>query len=238
MATRLELQTRVQANLGRIGVTTAESTAVQTWIDQAIREDVCADHAWSGMEFTRTRSLIVGTDTYAFQNPTVFKDIRFLTLRPAVGQDYYQLQEITLESLRDRSLFTEQSNERPIAFARDADSYIVAPIPDATYPVREYVYEYPAALSADGSTNFATLYNPKLVEYGATIRAALFYGENDMYALFSQAYANELAKAMGVDRKRLSPAKMTIRPSDAAGTPEPGLARGGGWRRVPYDWAN
>lgn len=238
MATRLELQNRVQANLGRIGVTTAESTAVQTWIDQAIREDVCADHSWSGMEFTRTRSTVATTDTYAFQNPTVFKDCRYIMLRQATGQDYILLEEVTLDALYDRTLFTEQQNSVPRAWARDADSYVLRPIPDAIYPMRERVWEFPASLSGDSSTNFATLYNPKLVEYGATMRAAIFYGENDMYALYSQAYASEMAKAVGVDRKRLSPAKMTIRPSAAAGAPEPGLSGAQGWRRAPYDWAN
>lgn len=227
----------MQANLGRIGVATAESTAVQTWIDQAIREDICADHSWSGMEFTRTRTLTPSTGSYAFANATVFKDCRWIMLQRATGEDYHFLEEVTLDALYDPTLFTEQDEGVPRAWARDGDSYVLRPIPDDDYAVRERVWEYPASLSGDSSTNFATLYTPKLVEIAATRYGCMFYGELDAFQYWTQIYQNELAKAVGIDRKRLSPAKMTVRPSAAAGTPEPGLS-GAGPRRTPYDWAN
>lgn len=238
MASRLEIQQRVQANLQRVGVTTAENTAVQTWIDQVIREDICADHSWSGMEFTRTRNTVAGTDTYAWANPTVFKDCRYIMLQRSTGEDYFLLQEITLDALTDRRWFTEQQDNTPRAWARDADSYVLRPIPDAIYPVRERVWEYPAALATDGASNFATLYNPRLVELGVTTRACLYYGEVESYQAYLAAYQNELAKAVGIDRKRLSPAKMTIKPSAVAGMPEPGLPAGIDLRLQPYGWKN
>lgn len=235
MATRLELQTRVQANLDRIGVATAENTAVQTWIDQAIREDICADHSWAGMEFTRTRTLTPSTDTYAFQNPTVFKDCRWLMLQRASGENYFFLQEVTLDAIYNPNYFDEQTEGMPVAWARDADSYVLRPVPDSAYAVRERVWEYPASLSGDSGTNFATLYQPKLVEIAATRYGCLYYGQQEMFQFWTQLYQNELAKAVGIDRKRLSPAKMTMRPSAAAGEAEPGLNYGG-VRPAPYSW--
>lgn len=235
MATRLELQTRVQANLGRIGVATAENTAVQTWIDQAIREDICADHNWSGMEITRTRTLTASTDTYAFQNPTTFKDCRWIMIRRASGEDYFFLQEIDYESIFSPP-FTEQLEGLPQVWARDADSYVLRPIPDDTYAVRERVWEYPSSLSGDSSTNFATLYLPKLVEIAATRYGCLYYGETEQFQIWSQLYSAELGKAVGVDRKRLSPAKMTMKPSTGAGRMESGYPTGSGVTYTPYSW--
>lgn len=226
----------MQANLGRVGVTTAEDTSVNNWIEEIIREDICADHSWSGMEFTRTRALTISTDKYAFANASVFKDCRWIMLQRVAATDYFLLDEVALDTIHDPSYFTEQTEGIPRVWARDGDSYVLRPIPDAAYAVRERVWEYPAALSGDSSTNFVTLYTPKLLEYGVTARACLFYGEEAAYQLWQGAYVNELAKAVGIDRKRLSPAKMTMRVSAAAGTPEPGLTGGIRHRRSPYDW--
>jgi hypothetical protein len=236
MATRLELQNRVQANLGRVGVTTAENTAVQTWIDQAIREDICADHNWSGMEFTRTRTLTADTDTYAFANATVFKDCRWIMLRRTSGEDYFMLEEVTLDELVDPMRFTEQTTNMPRVWARDGDSYVLRPIPDDTYAVRERVYEYPSSLSGDSSTNFATLYLPKLVEIAATRYGYMYYGEAESFQLWSQLYSAELAKAVGVDRRRLSPSRPTMKPGTGAGALESGYPSGYGSSYAPYSW--
>lgn len=189
------------------------------------------------MEVTRTRTLTASTDTYAFANPTTFKDCRWIALRRAAGTDYFFLQEIDLESLYDPSNFTEQSEGIPQVWARDGESYVLRPIPDDTYAVRERVWEYVAALSGDSSTNFATLYLPKLVEIAATRYGFLFYGEQEQAQIWSQMYAAELGKAVGIDRKRLSPAKMTMKPSTGAGKLESGWPSGsGGGLYTPYSW--
>ena len=72
------------------------------------------------MEVTRTRTLTASTDTYAFANPTTFKDCRWIALRRATGTDSYFSQEIALEPLYDPPHLTEQSDGIPPAGARDA----------------------------------------------------------------------------------------------------------------------
>lgn len=231
----------MQRNLGRVGVTTAEDSDVDAWINYVIREDICADHNWAGMEFTRTRTLTASTDTYAFANATVFKDCKWLAIRYASGQDYQLLPEVGLEVLNDHTVFTEQTEGFPRCWARDGNSYVLRPIPDDTYAVRERVWEYPAEIATgsgnDSSTNFVIDYWPKLLEFGVTARGCLYYGENEAYQLWQQAYVSELGKATSVDKRRLSRANMTLKPSTVAGRPTPGLpGLGIGTRIPPYGW--
>ena len=145
-------------------------------------------------------------------------------------------QEVTLDELVDPMRFTEQTTNMPRVWARDGDSYVLRPIPDDTYAVRERVYEYPSSLSGDSSTNFATLYLPKLVEIAATRYGYMYYGEAESFQLWSQLYSAELAKAVGVDRRRLSPSRPTMKPGTGAGALESGYPSGYGSSYAPYSW--
>jgi hypothetical protein len=221
-------------------VTSTENTDVDNWIDYTIREDLCADHNWAGMEFTRTRTLTASVADYAFANASTFKDCKWIAIRYASGQDYQILPEISLDALHDHTVWTEQSEGFPRCWARDGNGYVLRPIPDDTYAMRERVWEYPAAMTTDsGATgsNFATDYWPKLVEFGVTARGFLYYDEPELYTQWQQAYLSELGKAVAVDRRRLSQARMTLKPSTVAGRPTPGLPGFDiGARIPPYGW--
>lgn len=237
MATRAEIADRVQRNLGRVGVTTAEDSDVVSWINYVIREDICADHNWSAMEYTRTRTLSASNESYTFQSPTVFKDCAWIAIRYALGQDYQIIPEVGLEIIHDHTVFTEQTEGFPRCWARDGEGYVLRPIPDDTYAVRERVWQYPAEMTSDSDTNFVTLYLPKLLEYGVTARGCLYYNDNEAYQLWQQAYVAELGKAVAVDKRRLSRARGTMRISTVAGRPSPGLpGLDIGARIPPYGW--
>jgi hypothetical protein len=192
------------------------------------------------MEFTRTRTLTASVADYAFANASTFKDCKWLAIRYATGQDYQILPEISLDALHDHTVWTEQSEGFPRCWARDGNGYVLRPIPDDTYAMRERVWEYPAAMTTDsGATgsNFATDYWPKLVEFGVTARGFLYYDEPELYTQWQQAYLSELGKAVAVDRRRLSQARMTLKPSTVAGRPTPGLPGFDiGARIPPYGW--
>jgi hypothetical protein len=231
----------VQRNLGRSGVTSTEDSDVDAWINETIREDICADHNWAGMEFTRTRTLTASDSSYTWQNPTVFKDCKYIAIRYASGQDYQILPEIGIDSLNDHTVWTEQSEGFPRCWARDADGYELRPIPDSTYAIRERVWEYPAEIATgaggDSSTNFVIDLLPKLLVFGVTARGFLYYEEPELYATWQQAYETELRKAVSVDKRRLSPARLTLKPSTVAGRPTPGLPGFDiGARIPPYGW--
>lgn len=222
-------------------MTTTEDSDVDGWINYVIREDICADHNWAGMEFTRTRTLTASDAEYTWQNPTVFKDCQWIAIRYASGQDYQIIPEVGLEVIHDHTVWTEQNEGFPRCWARDGDGYVLRPIPDDTYALRERVWEYPAEIATgsgnDSSTNFVTLYWPKLLEFGVTARGFLYYDEPELYAQWQQAYETELRKAVSVDRRRMSKSRATMRISTVAGRPSPGLPGFDiGARIPPYGW--
>lgn len=226
--TRGEVRAAVQRNLGRSGVTSTEDSDVDRWINQTIREDICADHNWAGMEQLRTRTTTAGTGEYAFQNATTFKDADWLAILKSASDEYVRLDEVS-EDVAYRE-FGELSTARgfPMVWARTANSYLLRPIPDAsTYTIREKVWEYPPEIAtgsgSDSSTNFVTLYWTKLLEYGCTARGLRHYGEYEKALVWEQLYRDELGKAVSVDRKRLAPSKITLKPSIHAGKPAPGF---------------
>jgi hypothetical protein len=194
------------------------------------------------MEFLRTRTTTAGTGEYAFQNSTVFKDVDWISVRRDSSSEYVRLDEISEEIAYER--FSELTTGRgfPVAFARTAESYLLRAIPDAsTYAIREKVWEYPADIAtgsgSDSSTNFITLRWSKLLEFGVTARGFGYYEDTEREAIWTQLYRDELGKAVSVDRRRLVPSRLTLKPSGWAGRPVAGLR--GAARRLfagDYSW--
>lgn len=235
--TRGEMRAAVLRNLGRVAASQDEKDDIDRWINQTMREDVCADHLWAGMEQLRTRTTTAGTGTYAYQNATVFKDCAWIALRRTSDDEFVLLTEIS--ELEAYTSFSEQTEGRglPICFARQAESYLLRPIPDlSTYDIREKVWEYPADITigsgGDSSTNFILTSWSKLLEFGTTYRACLQYSESEQAVQWLQLYRDELGKAIAVDRRRLAPANLTLKPSLVAGQETSGLPGGTGlWNR-------
>lgn len=241
MADRANIRDRVQRNLDRVGVSTAENTDVNSWIDEVIREDLCADHNWSFMEASVSITLVSGTGSYAIPNASTHKDISWVQIRETATSDYQDVQEVSEEVIRDQRYFSELSTSYglPKAWARSGANILFRPIPDAAYDNRIKVWEYPPALASEAATNAFTLYYPKLLIYGVTDYALDYYGETEKRALWTQRYRDELGKAISVDRRILNKSHLTLRPSGSAGRPVAGL-RGFGWRRFwwpgNYGW--
>lgn len=238
MATLAEIRGRVQRNLDRLQVTTAEDDDVDSLINEVIREDICADHNWASMEAVYTMNVTADTSLYAWPNPDNFKDCDWIKVRYASGEDYHDLTEEGVRVLADTSRYTELSTERPRAWARAGDSFRIRPIPDvSTYGLRLKVWEYPGYLVADGNTNWFTVHKPKLVILGTTMLAAIYWGEGRDAEVWKALYDAELGKATATDKKRLSPSQMTLKPSVVAGRQESGVPGRSAWRNAAYDWA-
>ena len=157
-------------------------------------------------------------------------------LRRTSGEDYFMLEEVTLDELVDPMRFTEQTTNTPRVWARDGDSYVLRPIPDDTYAVRERVYEYPSSLSGDSSTNFATLYPPKLVEIAATRYEYMHLRRG---RVVSALVAALFGRAREGGRSR-SASTVAVASDDEARHGEPGLESGYpsgyGSSYAPYSW--
>ena len=229
--TLAQMRAAVQRNLGRVGVTTTEDSDVDRIINQTIREDICADHNWSAMETTTTSETTSdGVGTKTWPSPSTFKDCEWIQVRKDSSSNYRFLDELSERAILDQ--FGELSTEEglPYCWARSGTSYHLRPIPDATYTLRIKYWAYPADLTSSDS-NFITLYWTKLLEYGATARGLLYYGENEAAAQWMAMYRDELGKAISVDRKIQAPATLTLKPSMVAGRPTPGIASGSAWYR-------
>jgi hypothetical protein len=215
---------------------------ITDWINQVIREDICADWNWEFMAKQEDVTSIASTDTYAFPDPPaseeLFKDCRMIRFRRTAADDFYELPEMDERTLYQH--FTELTEGVPGAYARvGGKQFRVRLIPDAsTYTFRCHTFEYPAALAADGDTNDLTLYYPRLVEYGTTARGFLYYGENTAAQMWAQAFYQARENAIRNDRIRLAPSNATLKLSTSAGRPAAGVRRSrlGFSRGAPYSW--
>lgn len=213
-------------------MTAAEDSDVNRWIDQTIREDICADHSWSGMEVIDTSvTTVASTASYALPSATVHKDVAWVEIRLNATSEWQRLAEEDIDVLLDGREYGSLTTGFPRSWARLADSFYLKPIPDGAYAIRMRVWNYLAALSGDSATNFVTLYYTKLLEYGATKRGWDYYDEIEKSQYYLGLYQQELGKAISVDRRRMRPANSVFRPSVRAGRKASGQA-GGIWSRI------
>jgi len=239
VATLAQLRTRVLDNLDRGGAASTEQGYVDNWINEAIREDICAEHNFDFMEHQETVASVDGQEDYSFPDSSsgeLFKDCRFIYFRKTSSDDYWELPELDLRTLLQN--FTAQTEGIPSAWARIGENkFRVRLIPDAsTYTFLCLTYEYPAALSADGDTNTLTVSYPRLVEFGGTARGFLRCGELQSAQYWASMFANERERAIRNDKIRLAPNQRTLKLSTAAGRPSPGLRNGIRWRTSPFSW--
>lgn len=229
--TRGEMRAAVLRNLGRDAATSTEQNDVDRWINQTMREDICADHNWSGMETLSTsETTSAGTGTKTWPTPSTYKDTLWMQVLPAAGEDYIDIEEVDEAVALDRYVFSEQTIARdlPRVWARSGTSYLLRPIPDDTYTLRIKYLAYPADITigsgGDSSTNFILDYWSKLLEYGTTARGFMHYDESERAAQWTQLYRDELGKAISVDRRNQAPAMLTLKPSLVAGKQTPGIS--------------
>lgn len=220
MSTTLgQLRDRVRRNLDRHQITAEESDQITVWANQIIREDVCADHHWASMESMYEIDTTAGVDLYGFPNPDRFKDCLLIWVRTETDGEFRELDEMSeRELLRD---YSDSTTGAPRAWSRSGEGFRLRYVPDAsTYRLRLRVWEYPLELTEDSHTNSFLQRWSKLIEYGVTARAALYYEESPQNAqLWTQMYRDELGKAVAVDRRRLSPSTLILKPSSYAGYP-------------------
>lgn len=207
----------MQANLRRLNITDLERDDLTRFVNQVVREDICADHAWSCMEATVEINTVAGTALYAFPFPDTFKDCEWIGLRVEADTDFKELEEDD-----EVSLVFDRCNEtdgEPVSWARTGKAFRLQPPPDvSTYTLQMKLTKYPDALVDDADTNDLLTYWSKLVEYGVTARACLYWGESPTdVQVWTGLYRDELGKAVSVDRRAQAAANRTLGISHAAG---------------------
>lgn len=237
MATFAEIQGLVKRDLQRVGASTTVDSDVKTWINQAIREDICLEYNWPFMFSEVTDPTVASQEDYTPSTAsTRLKEIFWIRFREDSSDEWVELEELPLRSLLMQ--WGEQTESRPSAWAMvDHDTVRLRPIPDDAYSLAFALALFPAELSADSDTNFLTVYKPRLVEYATVRRGVLYFGLLERFQFWDGLYREEMAKAIRYDRLAASRAFTVLNQSMAAGMPAPAMrATRPVASRAPYDW--
>lgn len=235
MASLSELRTAVLNNLDRAGAPSDERANVTRWINQAIREDICAVHYWASMYSRRTVYLTAGINVYAWPEPTLWKYTAFLGARPDGEGAFAKLDEVSSPQIlygvsRDLEGF-------PRYWCKRGSGFQVAPTPDvSTYQIEVIGWKYPADLVDDSNTNAFTDYYSRLVEYVVTARGWLHYGDDTKADLWGKRAQAALNQAVQVDHERILPHQATMIPGGSAGRQDVPSRRGERISPPAYSW--
>jgi hypothetical protein len=81
----------------------------------------------------------------------------------------------------------------------DYDHWLLAPTPDADYPMEVIYYELPPLLSDSMQTNWLTEYAPQLLLYGSLLEATPFLKNDERIGVWQQMYDRAAAALNGED---------------------------------------
>jgi len=88
-------------------------------------------------------------------------------------------------------------------------NWLIAPTPDAAYPLEITYYELPALLDDSNQTNWSTLYAPNALLHGALVQASRFLKSGPMTQGWQGAYDRDLQILQEQDLGRIIDAQVT-----------------------------
>lgn len=98
----------------------------------------------------------------------------------------------------------ESQTAEPIFYSDyDYDHWLIAPTPDATYPIEILYYELPPLLDDTTQTNWLTEYAPQLLLYGTLLEATPFLKNDDRIPVWQQMYDRSAAMLNGEDLAKI-----------------------------------
>lgn len=230
--------TRVQEALDRVSPAASETTQVQNWVNEVIREDISRAHDWKYLEAEDDIVTIADQDVYALTSQDVFKDIRFVLYRKAATNEWRELDQADDRVLFQKFTTLEGSEPRLFSHIGSSGSHAIRirGIPDTSgWFLKVFVTRFPAALSGT-QTNIILEQWPRLIECGAMKRGALQFGNLELHTLWTANYNQELTNAIRSERSKDGASHATLRLSPAAGRPSSGLRRAHAHRGPAYDW--
>jgi hypothetical protein len=233
MASLSGIRERVIVNTLRQDAAADEESSVNTWINQYIREDLCAVHNWASMFTRQTVYLTADVALYAWPEPTVWKTALHMGIRSSTSDPFTKLDEISFS----QALYgaSRVQTGYPKYWCKRGDGFMVIPTPDvSTYQIEVIGFKYPYDLVADADTNDFTTRYARVVEAGATARGWLQYGEDAKAQLWLQLEEKWRRQALMVDKDRMLPFEMFLQPEDVPGDNR--LPDGGRYTDRPYSW--
>lgn len=104
-----------------------------------------------------------------------------------------------------RSYWPDESQTSEPIFYSDYDysHWLIAPTPDAAYPIEILYYELPPLLDDTTQTNWLSEYAPQLLLYGTLLEATPFLKNDDRIATWQQYYDRAAAMLNGEDLAKI-----------------------------------
>lgn len=85
----------------------------------------------------------------------------------------------------------------------DYQHYLIAPTPDATYPLELIAYMQPQLLDTNNQTNFFTIWTPNLLLYGTLLEASPFLKNDDRIPVWRELYDRNASTLAGQDLQKI-----------------------------------
>lgn len=85
----------------------------------------------------------------------------------------------------------------------DLTHFLIAPTPDATYPLEGIFYMQPVLLDDANQTNFFTDYTPNMLLYGSLLEAAPYLKDDQRIPTWKDFYAIEIASLTNQDLQKI-----------------------------------
>lgn len=217
MGSLADLKTAILENCDRPDLPTLEITAVVRWINQAVRT-VCEKYNFESMERQYSINTIAGVDHYAYPSPLT-KDIKRVDFGTTNAGPYVELEEVIEDQWATESESqTTSGTGEPRRWCRFAKSIVLHPRPSvSTFSLRATVWNYPADLVMDDSTNDIVDNHGDYLETVATGRAFMLYGQLEMAQAFFARADQVLKEKLEADSVRLAPNDLSVTPGEIAG---------------------
>lgn len=223
-------------NLSRTNAPSSETNNITRWINQAIREDICAAHYWSSMFSRQTNQIptnAIGANWFENPEPTVWKMTAHIGIRETTADDWDKLTEVTLtQGFYDES---RVADGKPHSWAKRGNGFMLFPAPDKEYRLEVIGWKFPAALVNASDTNDFTENYTRLIEALVTARGWLHYGDDQKAQLWKAMADQYMGQAIRNDNDRMLPFQFTFVPGGEAGKARlPRTMRA--TRDTPYGW--
>lgn len=149
-----------------------------------------------------TTTLTIGTATYP--KPDRWRDTVSMTV--GTGTSYNTRKPLftrSYEYLRTVWPDDTQTDEPQFYADYDYNHWLLAPTPDAEYPVEILYYELPQLLDDANQTNWLTDNAPELLLYASLLEAAPFLKNDERIPVWQQLYDRSAAMLNGEDLAKI-----------------------------------
>lgn len=149
-----------------------------------------------------TTNMTVGQSVY--DKPNRWRDVVSINIGTGTGNAIRKML-FTRDYEYVRSYWpNEAETGEPVFYSDyDYDHWLIAPTPDAEYPIEILYYELPPLLDEEIQTNWLTEYAPQLLLYGTLLEATPFLKNDERINVWQSMYDRAAAMLNGEDLAKI-----------------------------------